>query len=238
MSIRGPRKWLNARQYDVATVDELPRRFIYYPLHYSPESSINVPAPYYVDQIRAIDALRYAMPSDSVLVVKEHPVCLDMRPLRFIKEIRRLPGVMVVPSTMPSQTLIERAALTATVTGTAALEAFLLGRPAIALGPALPGWALGRRASLEHLRAELARAMAQPSVDDFVTDQVARLMSVRYPFYFSTAHMAGEPMLRRGNMRRFLAALMDHLRREREYRASDTSDAGRSSALNPARVNV
>lgn len=219
-AVRGPRKWLNARQYDISTADELPRRFIYYPLHYSPESSINVPAPFFVDQVRALDALRYAMPSDMALVVKEHPVCLDMRPVRFLREIRRLPGVIVVPSSMPSQTLIERAALTATVTGTAALEAFLLGRPAIALGPALPGWAIGRQASLEGLRNEIMRAMAQPPSDDFVIDQVARLMSARYPFYFSTAHTPGEPMLRRGNMRRFLAALMDHLRREHEHRAA------------------
>jgi hypothetical protein len=135
---------------------------------------------------------------------------------------------------MSSQTLIERAALTATVTGTAALEAFLLGRPVLALGPALPGWAVGRRAVLEDLRAEIARAMAQPPADDFVIDQVARLMSARYPFYFSTAHTPGEPMLRRGNMRRFLAAVMDHLRRERDWRAAHTAEAGRPPARQPA----
>ena len=50
----------------------LPKRFIYYPLQVTPEASINTPAPYYVDQMRAIDALRLAMPPDCALVVKEH----------------------------------------------------------------------------------------------------------------------------------------------------------------------
>src|SRR6185437_10215324 len=75
-SVRGLRGRRNAKQYDIATAQELPPRFIFYPLQYTPESSINVPAPYLVDQFRVVDALRFAMPSDCALVVKEHPACV------------------------------------------------------------------------------------------------------------------------------------------------------------------
>ena len=217
-TIRGVRARRNAPQYDIADVNELPERFIFYPLQYTPESSINVPAPYFVDQLRVVDAVRYSMPSDYTLVLKEHPACVEMRPVAFMRRLRTFPGVTVVKATIPSTDVIRRAALTVTVTGTAALEALLLGRPALVLGPGLPAWALGHRASVGRLREEIPRAVQTPPTDDFVIEQIARLLSVRYPFYFSTAHLPGEPMLRLGNMRRFLKALTHHLDRERSLK--------------------
>ncbi len=214
-TVRGIRRWRNAKQYDVDHVDGLPERFIFFPLQYSPESSINVPAPYFVDQFRVVDALRFAMPSDCVLLVKEHPACVEMRPPKFMRRLRNVPGVVVAKATIPSIDLIRRGLLTATVTGTAAFEAFLLGRPAIALGPGLSAWALGGPCSQAYLRDDIAQAMANSPSQDFVVNQIAKLFSVRYPFFFATAHQPGEPMLRRGNIRRFWAALVDHLERER-----------------------
>jgi Capsule polysaccharide biosynthesis protein len=213
--IRGFRERRNAVQYDIAEAAALPERFIFYPLQYTPESSINVPAPYFVEQTRVVDALRFAMPSDYVLVVKEHPVCLGMRPLDFLPRLRNLPGVMVIKASVPAIEVIKRAALTATVTGTAAFEAILLGRPAIAFGPGLSAWIIGRMAMMADLRAEMLRAISEPPSDDFVIGHVAKLMSVRYPFYFDTTGLPGEPMLRLNNMQGFLSALLKHFDRER-----------------------
>ena len=212
-TVRGLRRWRNARRYDVAGVDGLPPRFIFYPLQYTPESSINVPAPYFVDQFRVVDALRFAMPSDCTLVVKEHPVCVEMRPPGFMRRMRNLPGVTVANVAISSVDLIKRAELTATVTGTAALEAFLLGRPAIALGPGISAWALGGVAPLGDLRARIAAEIRNPATDDVVVERIATLLSARYPFFFATPHMPGEPMLRRGNIRAFWSAIVDHIAR-------------------------
>lgn len=216
--IRGTRALRNARQYDVSDVKNLPKRFVFYPLQYTPESSINTPAPYFVDQFRVIDALRFAVPSDHLLVVKEHPSCVEMRPTKFMRRVRKLPGVVVVKAAIPGIEVIKRAALTATVTGTAAFEAFLLGRPAVALGGGLSSWAIGRVPTLAGLRGEILNAINEPVSEDFVIGRVAKLMSVRYPFTFNTPHLPGEPMLRLHNMQRFLSALVDHLQRERETR--------------------
>ena len=118
-------------------------------------------------------------------------------------------------ATISSTDLIQRAALTATVTGTAAFEALLLGRPAVALGRGFSAWALNGSLPFGELRERTRVAMAQPMSDEFVVHQVAKLISVRYPFFFATAHIPNEPMLRRGNIRCFWAAIVDHLARDR-----------------------
>ena len=213
--IRGLRERQNAVQYDIGEIAALPKRFIYFPLQYTPESSINVPAPYFVEQTRVVDMLRFAMPSDHVLVVKEHPTCLGMRPLEFLPRLRKLPGVVVIKSSVPSIEIIKRAAVTASVTGTAAFEATLLGRPAISFGAGLPAFVIGRIAMMANLRNEIADAITSPPADHLVIEKVAMLMSVRYPFYFDTVGLLGEPMLRLNNLQGFLSALLDHLERER-----------------------
>ena len=82
-------------EFDMARPEDLPKHFIYYPLQVTPESSINTPAPYFVDQLRAIDAIRFAMPNDHLLLVKEHPSAILTRPPSFVRSLRRRAGVAV-----------------------------------------------------------------------------------------------------------------------------------------------
>lgn len=227
--IRGQRARRNAALYDIEGITDLPKRFVYYPLHFTPEASINTPASFYVDQLRAIDALRLAMPNGFILVVKEHPACLPLRSTSFLRQLRRLPGVMLAKVTMPSLELVKRAALTATVTGTAALEAFLLGRPAILLGPAMPSWLIGPHPPANDVFAAISGAIDKPPGDAFVIERLAEFLSVRYPFAYGSAHEPGEPVLRRGNMRRMWEALKDHL--ERERRAKERIGATKAMSL-------
>lgn len=202
-----------AREFDIGELESLPKRFIYYPLQVTPEASINTPAPYFVDQLRAIDALRLAMPPDCALVVKEHWAAIGFRSFDFVRRLRRLPGLLVAKYTINSREIIRRASLTCAVTGTAAFEAFLLGRPALTLGPGLSHWALGCGNAGGSLRDEIAARIDRPVPDPTVIERIATLLSVRYPFVFVSPFYPGEPMLRRGNMRRFYQGLRDHLAR-------------------------
>jgi hypothetical protein len=213
-SVRRIRKWRNARRFDLGSLQEFPEKFIFFPLQYSPEASINTPAPYFVDQFRVIDAVRFSMPSNYVLVVKEHPACLEMRPLEFMRQIHNCPGVLIADATIRATDIMKRAAVTVTVTGTAALEGLFMGLPTLALGGSLSSWALGGVVQLGNLRTAILEAIQRPPTDEFIVEQVARLISARYQFFFCTAHMPGEPMLRLGNMQRFLGALLDHIKRE------------------------
>lgn len=218
-----------AREFDIGELEALPKRFIYYPLQVSPEASINTPAPYYVDQIRAIDALRLAMPPDCALVVKEHWAGIGFRSMDFVRRLRRLPGLLVAKYTINSRDLILRASLTCAVTGTAAFEAFLLGRPGLALGPGLSHWALGGSRTTGSLRDEIAARIDKPIADQTVVERVATLLSVRYPFLFVSPFYPGEPMLRRGNMRRMYEALRDHLARLDAHAARSGKARARAS---------
>jgi hypothetical protein len=209
----GLRTYRAAREFDVGELDALPKRFIFYPLQVTPEASINTPAPYFVDQMRAIDALRLAMPPDCALVVKEHWFAIGFRSFDLVRRLRRLPGLLVAKYTINARDLILRASLTCAVTGTAAFEAFLLGRPALALGPGLSHWALGCGGATGSLRDEIAARIDRPIPDQTVIERVATLLSVRYPFLFLSPFYPGEPVLRRGNMRRMYEALLDHLTR-------------------------
>lgn len=216
--IWGTRERINAPKFHVAEARSLPERFVFYPLQYTPESSINTPAPYFVDQFRAIDAIRFAMPASHVLVVKEHRACLPLRPTRFMHALMRLPGVVVAASTMPARTLVEKAGVTISVTGTAVMEARLAGCSALALGPSISAWVAGGTVGIGDLGRAIRRSIDQPPDDRELTERVAALLSVRYPVLWGTPHMAGEPILRRGNMRRLLAAILDHLERDRTAR--------------------
>jgi hypothetical protein len=227
--IRRQRARRNAGQYDIGNLADLPKRFIYYPLHFTPEASINTPAPFYVDQMRAIDALRLGMPNGCILVVKEHPACLPLRSTAFLRKLRRVPGVVVANVRIPSLELMKRAALTATVTGTAALEAFLLGCPAMLLGPALPSWLIGTHPPGNDVRAAIAAAIDKPPSDEFIVERLAKFLSVQYPFAYGSVHEPGEPVLRRGNMRHMWEALKDHL--ERERRAKERVDVAPAASL-------
>jgi hypothetical protein len=230
--IRGQRGHRNAALYDIGDVADLPKRFIYYPLHFTPEASINTPAPFYVDQLRVIDALRLAMPNGCILLVKEHPACLPLRPTSFLRKLRRLPGVMVAKVTMPSIELVNRAALTVTVTGTPALEAFLLGRPTMLLGPAIPSWLIGRHPPAADVPTAIAEAIDKAPSDEFIIERLAQFLSVRYPFVYGSAHEPSEPVLRRGNMRRMWEALKDHLERERQAKERKSAAAAVLRAVN------
>ncbi|HXP32181.1 MAG TPA: hypothetical protein VN832_13890 [Stellaceae bacterium] len=202
-----------ARAFDCDRLEDLPARFIYYPLQVTPESSINTPAPYFVDQLRAIDAIRMAMPNDHLLVVKEHPAAIEVRPTAVVRALRRRAGIVVAHYRMSSRALIERAKCTISVTGTATLEAFLLGRPSLTLGPNMIAEYLGGSCPIDALGPRLREAMARPPGDDQILRAIAEILSVSYDFVCFTPGMAGEPMLRRKNLENFLAALRDHAAR-------------------------
>lgn len=207
------RRRFNARHCDVHSLGELPEKFIFYPLQYTPESSINTPAPYFLDQFRAIDAIRFAMPSDCVLVVKEHPACIVLREGSFVRRLQRTGGVVVAHYGLSSLELVKRAGLTISVTGTATLEALLLGRRAITLGGSLVSSMLGGVSSLGDLPARIARDTGASIPDAAVVEAIATLFNVRYEASFGSPGTPGEPVLRSKNIACLTEAFLDHCRR-------------------------
>ncbi|MEI6333197.1 MAG: hypothetical protein WCS87_01440 [Methylococcaceae bacterium] len=207
------RRRMNEHYCDVRSLDDLPQKFIFYPLQYSPESSINTPAPYFLEQFRAIDAIRFAMPSDCLLVVKEHPACILLRDGSFARRLQRTAGVVVAHYGLPSIELVKRAGLTISVTGTATFEALLLGRRAITLGNSLASGFLGGVCPLDDLTERIATEFGMEIPYDDVVSSVSRLLSVRHEISFGSPGESGEPILRRQNIECMTLAFIEHCRK-------------------------
>lgn len=209
-SLRGS---LNGLNYDSKELAELPSKFIYYPLQVTPESSINTPAPYYVDQMRAIDAIRFAMPSDWVLVVKEHRASLGIRPTSFYRALRQKAGVHIAHATMSSIELIKKSQVTISVTGSATLEAFLLGRPALVLGGCFIAEYLGGVCSIDQLPSRIKASASSPPSDQKIISALAEIHSARYECVFRPADEPGYYGNRSENVRRMIGAVLDHIQK-------------------------
>jgi hypothetical protein len=207
------------RYFDVLSVSQLPKRFIYFPLHFQPELTITTYAPYFEDQLRAIDMILLHMPSDCQLVVKEHPVMRGQRPARFYRLLRRKAGLLLADCDVPGIELIRRSLLTAAVTGTAALEALLLGKPSFVFGrnffspwtdrfDSFAGLGQALRDALQRTPEELRKR---------AVDLVTRVsMTGRDYFLFDPYDptLEWKHTMNRDNVARFLEAFMDHVHRE------------------------
>lgn len=111
----------------IRPIKDLPQNFDLFPLHFSPESSINTPSPYFIDQLRAIEHIKFFESSQNkILLLKEHPAMYMRRPFSFYRKIHKMPFVRFVPSNTKIVGLIENADKIYSVTGTAALEAYFL----------------------------------------------------------------------------------------------------------------
>jgi hypothetical protein len=109
-------------------------KYIYFPLHMSPESSIDTWGPFYMDQISLIKQMSLSVPIDVKIVVKLHFSDPDNYGYRELKGLIDIPRVCVIHPSFNSQILIENATIIATITGTAALEGALIGKPILLFG--------------------------------------------------------------------------------------------------------
>lgn len=212
----------NSRYCHYKKIEDLPKNFIYYPLQYSPESSINTPAPFFVDQLRIIDILRFSMPSNYILVVKEHPSCIMIRNNNFVKTLMKKAGVKVAYYGIESKEIIKRAAVTVSVTGTANYEAFLQGHPAIIFGGTFFADALGGICgiNIDEVRKRISKALKRKITYEERIESIARVVDVSYPFIIGTpgdGTIVGDITMSETNIINFLKGLENHINRIKVY---------------------
>lgn len=117
-------------------LSELPdRKLVYFPLQSEPEGSLTALAPYFSNQLATIRELSLSLPSDALLVVKEHPVQMIPRGRDFYESIAALPNVALINVQEPSYDVIKKSDLVVAVTSSAAHEAVVLGRKVAYLSP-------------------------------------------------------------------------------------------------------
>ncbi|MFL6713852.1 MAG: hypothetical protein ACJ8LN_13155 [Sulfurifustis sp.] len=215
---------LHRRFFDVRSIEHLPEKFVYYPLQLTPEASINVPAPYFVDQLRAIDLLLCNLPADHMLVVKEHPAMTGLRSTAFYKQLRQRAGLLLTDPAVPGREVMKRAALTVSVTGTACFEALLAGRPSLQLGRTFFSEWTDRFDDFYGFRRILRDAMARRYVPmEKAVDLVARLTEIGSDFFLfapDDPYRKYEHVMNRTNIDKFIDALLLHVQRVQESAAA------------------
>lgn len=107
--------------------DLINEQYVYYPLHIEPEINILILGRGITDQLDIIRRVAKNLPTNIQLVVKEHPLYSGIFPLSFYRELASIPNVILVPSDTNQTDLIKNSTLVTCISGTAALEATILG---------------------------------------------------------------------------------------------------------------
>lgn len=132
---------LEASHRRLAVSDVPSEPFVFFALHYEPERTTNPEGGHFYNQYDALLTLRSALPEDCHLVVREHPSQFN-RSLRgflgrsplFYDVINQLPNTSLISHDYDRYDAMTRASITATVSGTVALEAACLGGKALVFG--------------------------------------------------------------------------------------------------------
>jgi len=121
----------------------LSSKFVYFALHFEPERTTNPDGGVFHDQFLAILSLRRILPREIKIIVKEHPSQFYIydrgsrgRSPLFYDLIKNIDGIELVDYTENSFKLISKAEMTATISGTIALESAIIGKQSLIFGNA------------------------------------------------------------------------------------------------------
>lgn len=109
-------------------------RTVYFPLQMEPEISILSLSPEFNNSIEMITWLSKSLPADVLLVVKEQPMSYGVRSRGYYEQFLKMGNVVLARPEVASWEWIRTSAFTATITGTAAVEAVYFGKPVMAFG--------------------------------------------------------------------------------------------------------
>ncbi len=120
----------NLKNYKFDTLNNI-ENFIFLPLHVQPEVSTNLWAPLFTNQFEFIRQIAICLPGRLTLVVKEHPIMIGRRSIKYYNKLRKLPNVKVISHTTDIKNIIPKKKCKGVVviSGTAGFEAAILGKP-------------------------------------------------------------------------------------------------------------
>ena len=119
-----------------ASVPDLTKPFVYFPLHSQPELSTVPLGGVYADQILAARLLNATLPDGVLLYVKEHPRRGGWlsRNTEYYRDFLELEKVRLIPKDVDTFILRERCTAVATITGSAGFEALFRGKQVFLFG--------------------------------------------------------------------------------------------------------
>ncbi len=154
--------------------------YLFFGLHTQPESSIDVWAPFYANQLSVLEALVRAMPVSHRLLVKIHKSDAVNYSAKELARMQALPGLDLVLPFADSRRFVDQADMIISIQGTMGLEAALLGKPVIMLGdsPVVKFPSAARIGELSELPALIRRMLerkppARSAILDAYTDYLS-----------------------------------------------------------------
>lgn len=108
-------------------------RCVFFPLQVEPEISLHALVPDYFDQLNTVARIAMNLPSDTLLLVKEHPAQIGRRGKAFYDKLQAIPNVRLMSDTEHSYPIIRRADLIVAVTSSVAHEGAVMGRKVVYL---------------------------------------------------------------------------------------------------------
>jgi hypothetical protein len=109
-------------------------RYAFFGLHVQPESSIDVFAHFFSNQVQVVELMARSLPPTHTLLVKLHKSDVPNYSRALMAALARLPGVCLVSPYADTFEFIKRADLILSIQGTIGLEGALLGKPVIMFG--------------------------------------------------------------------------------------------------------
>jgi len=109
------------------------KKFILYSAMVDIESNVLLHAPFHINQIEVVKNIAKSMPSDHILLVKEHPgaYARSWRSVKSYKELRDIPGVKLIHPDADMNELIKKSSLVVSISSSASLDALFLEKPTI-----------------------------------------------------------------------------------------------------------
>jgi CDP-glycerol glycerophosphotransferase (TagB/SpsB family) len=108
---------------------------VVYPLHVYPEASTSVFAKYYDgNDYNLIQNIAFSLPTNAVLVVKEHKNNVGTHSLEFYRKIKKLPNVILLDPYYKLKDNLEKFDAVVTLSSTVGFEALTMNIPVYTLG--------------------------------------------------------------------------------------------------------
>ena len=109
-------------------------KYVYFPLQFQPEGTIDATAPFFCNQIETARQVAMSLPGDYTLVVKDHPAMFGLRSSSYLKKLYKTPNVKLIDYRISNEEVLKKADLIISPNSTSIAEAAFLRKPAIQLG--------------------------------------------------------------------------------------------------------
>lgn len=131
--------FLNVIRTNRIEYSDLPKKYVFFPLQFQPEQTIDVYSPFFNNQIESARLAAMTLPDDVTLVVKDHPAMVGRRSISYLRKLSLQPNIKLVDYRWPSAYLIKNSIGLISFGGTAVMEAAFLEKPVAQLGDCAVG---------------------------------------------------------------------------------------------------